>query len=50
VAEAAIVETDEHSGELIDVLYTAKKQNLWNRWAALATSISLLAQAISLLL
>jgi len=47
-AEPAITE-DENGGREIDVLLTAKRQTRWNRWAALATGISMLAQAISLI-
>ncbi len=45
--ESAITE-DENGGREIDVLLTAKRQTRWNRWAALATAISMLAQALSL--
>lgn len=33
-----------------DVISTARRQNYWNRWGALAASIAALAQGISLLL
>ena len=46
--EAAI--TENENGREIDVLLTAKRQTTRNRWAALATGISMLAQAISLML
>jgi len=33
-----------------DVIETARMQNYWNRWGALAASIAALAQGISLLI
>jgi len=47
-AEAAI--TENENGREIDVLLTAKLQTRWNRWAAFATGMSMLAQAISLMM
>jgi hypothetical protein len=46
--EPAITE-DENGGREINVLETAKKQTYWNMWAALATGLSMLCQAFSLL-
>jgi hypothetical protein len=40
---------DENGGREIDVLLTANLQTKWNRWAAFATGVSMLAQAISLM-
>jgi hypothetical protein len=42
--------TENENGRETDVLLTAKHQTMWNRWAALATGISMSAQAISLML
>lgn len=42
--------TFENSGRQIGFLATAMKQTTWNMWAALFTGISMLAQAISLLI
>lgn len=50
MTQAALVETDDITGEKTDVLDTAKRQTKWNRWAALFTAISVLCQAISLML
>jgi hypothetical protein len=50
MAEMALVETDEATGEEVDVFNTAKKQTKWNRWAAFATAISMFCQAVSLML
>jgi hypothetical protein len=33
----------------VDILKTAKKQTWWNKWAALATCVSIALQAASLL-
>jgi hypothetical protein len=46
--DAAI--TENENGRQIDILLTAKQQTLWNRWAALVTGLSMLAQSISLML
>jgi len=46
--EAAI--TENENGRKADVLRTAKLQTAWNRWAAFVTGVSMLAQAISLML
>lgn len=46
--EAAL--TENENGRRVDILRTAKVQIKWNRCAALATGISMLAQAISLML
>jgi len=48
--EPAIIERDDKTGEEKDFLYTAKRQTLWNRWAALFTAISMLCAAVSLLM
>lgn len=38
------------TSEGADVIATAKRQNLWNRYAAFAASVAALAQGISLLI
>ncbi len=42
--------TCKDGGREIGVLATAEKQTTWNRWAALFTGLSMLAQAVSLML
>ncbi len=44
VIEASIM------SEGADVIATARRQNYWNRWGALAASIAALAQGLSLLI
>lgn len=46
--EAAIIDMNDKTGQQTDFLYTAKEQTRWNRWAALATAISMFCQAMSL--
>lgn len=43
-----ITETDD--GEPYDVLETIKRQVVWNRWAALATALAVLSQALAMFL
>jgi len=46
--EPTITEDENGSGES-DILLTAKRQTEWNRYAAFATGVSILCQAISLM-
>ena len=48
--QTALVEKDDKSGKETDVFETAKRQTKLNMWAALLTAISVLCQAISLML
>ena len=40
--------TDTGMGRPYDVLETMKRQVVWNRWAALATAVAVLTQAVSM--
>ena len=40
--------TETGDGEPYDVLETIKRQVVWNRWAALATALAVLSQALAM--
>ena len=42
--------TETGQGRPYEVFETMKRQVVWNRWAALATALAVLAQAVSMLL
>jgi hypothetical protein len=48
--EAQITKTPSDGGPAIEILATAKAQTRWNKWAAVATGIAALCQALALLL
>ena len=45
-----LVRTDEKTGKETDILGTATKQTLWNRWAAGSAAVAAASQAIFLMI
>jgi hypothetical protein len=48
--DAQITETFGDGRSPVDILATAKAQTYWNKWAAIATGIATICQAIALLI